>query len=828
MRSIEENNTKKTLRSSLPLILIPVISMITATFIVCGYVMLSLIRHWEFSFFTFYSLTIPLLIAVIISLSFVWKKRHYLSINTRLLMIEWASAVFWYWVVGIAYQFATTNINTEQLRVVAFGYYWEVFIIAGITYTISQIIFMPITRYVASGHTNNPEQLYRRMLNFPINVAIRMSVFTIVGYTVGTLQVYYFSDSPIIETYKNIGVGAVLSLFVAIFQYLIIDNFLGPTRVKLVSQYKIKNAYTRKYSSKVFGVILILTIASFSLLIMVFMQSFQSVTRDNLKENIRNDITKNIALSQNDSELIDNLKRGENGKVWLLDVDQPLPLDDVTGDTQRKFLSMDHGSVRDLKNDIKLIVFDTHDNKKITVLVHEADFYRPLYKMFVYLAICGFLIVILTIIALLIFNSVLTRAMSNLTKAVSQAEKRSKHSLPVVDTGDEFQVLSEAFDHYVHENQEYMQRIVEEQTRLKSSIKNLQLGFIMFDSKKNIMMFNTAAQKILFDKKTSNLPESLDELDNKLKGNLSFSSHVKKCYESERAVEIESVEFDKKFLHMFITPVIIDSTDQIIGCVVVIQDITEAKILERTRDEFFSIASHELRTPLTAIVGNMSMMKSYYGDVLKDPELKEMVNDVQDSGRRLIKIVNDFLDTSRLELGKIELTTSSVNIVDMCESIIKEFSMAQPKQSQVVLSVQKPDINTPNVLGDRDRIRQVIVNLVGNSLKFTESGKVTLKFSMLNDMVEVAIEDTGKGIPKEYQNLLFRKFQQATSSILTRDNTRSTGLGLYISRLLIEQMEGKIYLEKSAPNEGTTFVVLLKVAPADFPETEPDKYVTEK
>src|SRR3990167_4115589 len=329
---------RKTLRSSLPLIAVPLSVMTIATLIVCGYIGVSILRDWDFTFYTFYTLTIPLVSIVIVSLFAIWRKRHVISTNTQLLMIEWASAVFWYWLIGIFYQFVTTNVNSDQLRIVSFGYYWEVFIIAGITYTISQIIFLPITKYLATGHTDDPERLYRRMLNFPINVAVRMSVFTIVGFTVGTMQVHFWADAPMIETIKNIGVGAVLSFFVALFQYLVIDSFMGPIRSRIIEQYKLEDVMRRKYAYKVFGVVLLLTLASLSLMIMIFMQSFQSITRDNLTANIQNDMQKSIERADTKGEPVtDNLQRGDNSKAWLLQNNERLPVDNVTAGTQARF-----------------------------------------------------------------------------------------------------------------------------------------------------------------------------------------------------------------------------------------------------------------------------------------------------------------------------------------------------------------------------------------------------------------------------------------------------------------------------------------------------------
>jgi signal transduction histidine kinase len=116
------------------------------------------------------------------------------------------------------------------------------------------------------------------------------------------------------------------------------------------------------------------------------------------------------------------------------------------------------------------------------------------------------------------------------------------------------------------------------------------------------------------------------------------------------------------------------------------------------------------------------------------------------------------------------------------------------------------------VLGDQDRVKQVVYNLVGNALKFVETGGVTVSAQRQGQFVKVTVTDTGVGMTLAAQQLLFHKFQQATNGLLTRDAARGTGLGLYISKLLVEQMHGRIRLESSEPGVGSVFSFTLPVA----------------
>jgi two-component system sensor histidine kinase BarA len=214
------------------------------------------------------------------------------------------------------------------------------------------------------------------------------------------------------------------------------------------------------------------------------------------------------------------------------------------------------------------------------------------------------------------------------------------------------------------------------------------------------------------------------------------------------------------------------------------------------------------------------MMMDYYADVLKDPTLKEMVTDIHESSTRLIGIVNDFLDVSRIEQGKIRFDFAEVELHKVIEQVAYE--MKTPLILKKVSLNFEPKIlgDLPRAAGDANRIKQVIYNLVGNAVKFTEAGgTITVmaeKFAAKSgDMLKVTVTDTGRGIPLDTQKFLFHKFQQAGSSIITRDTARGTGLGLYISKLLVDGMGGELLLEKSQPDKGSTFAFTLPIATAE-------------
>lgn len=352
-----------------------------------------------------------------------------------------------------------------------------------------------------------------------------------------------------------------------------------------------------------------------------------------------------------------------------------------------------------------------------------------------------------------------------------------------------------------------------EKARLKASVGNLSLGFIMTDTQNKILLINQRARQILYGKSKTDGDGlegddathiwTLEEIDKRFGADFGFMEKLSKSLRGGESADFTEVEYGGRILRILISPILESHQSTTLGCVIVLEDITEQKLLERSRDEFFSIASHELRTPLTAIRGNTSMIRQFYEGKVKDPMFEEMVDDIHDASARLIRIVNDFLDVSRLEQGKIKFNYETFTLSEVLETVVYEMaSLARGKGNEI--KIDKTLHAAPRVHADKDRVKQIIYNLVGNAMKFTENGSITISVRKEGDMLKVLVADTGVGISEEGQKLLFHKFQQAGEDAFTRETSRGTGLGLYISKLLVNRMGGVIALEHSELGKGTT------------------------
>lgn len=342
----------------------------------------------------------------------------------------------------------------------------------------------------------------------------------------------------------------------------------------------------------------------------------------------------------------------------------------------------------------------------------------------------------------------------------------------------------------------------QERARLLASINSLSLGFILFNLENEIILKNSAVERLL---NATDKELSLDWINHELGIYIS----IENCKKDKTQCEFKEIDWKDKILRILVIPVLVEERNETIGFVLIIEDITEEKILDRTKDDFFAIASHELRTPLTAIKGNTEIIQTTFSDSIKNPEVLDMIKDIHDESVRLIGITNDFLDVSRIEAHKVRLSMASINMNEIAENMANEMKNLVARKN--ISLVFKRNDTIPNVVGDKNRIRQILMNLVANALNNTEQGSITLSLSVENGFVKTSIADTGTGILPENQKLLFRKFQQANADIYTRGAEKGIGIGLYISRLLIGDMNGEIWLEKSEIGKGSVFSFTLPV-----------------
>ncbi len=244
----------------------------------------------------------------------------------------------------------------------------------------------------------------------------------------------------------------------------------------------------------------------------------------------------------------------------------------------------------------------------------------------------------------------------------------------------------------------------------------------------------------------------------------------------------------------------------------ILEDITEKKQASRLRiekeaaeaankhkSEFLANMSHELRTPLNAILGYTELiLDNIYGEV---PEkIREVLERLDKNGRHLLSLINDVLDLSKIEAGQLVLSLDEYSMADVIQTVITSVE-ALAAEKNLKLNVTVPaDLKIGR--GDQQRIAQVLLNLVGNAIKFTERGEVKVEVGVSDETFLISVIDTGPGISAADQKQIFKEFQQADGSSTRKKG--GTGLGLSIAKRIVEMHGGQIWVE-SIPGKGSNF-----------------------
>jgi len=238
----------------------------------------------------------------------------------------------------------------------------------------------------------------------------------------------------------------------------------------------------------------------------------------------------------------------------------------------------------------------------------------------------------------------------------------------------------------------------------------------------------------------------------------------------------------------------------------IIKSMEQIARVNKMKSEFVTIASHQLKTPLSQMNWELELLLSKNQSGLSEKQL-EIANTIRQSQETMARLVNDLLDVARIDQGRLVLNKEKVDLLEIIDAVINNNKILA-KSSNVEISVIKPK-KLPEIIGDKKRIAVVVDNLISNAVKYIEEkGFVEIKVEEGDGKINVYVKDNGVGIPDNQQNSVFQKFFRSNNAV--RYQTEGTGLGLYISKNIVEQLGGKMWF-KSIEGIGSSFWFYLPI-----------------
>lgn len=387
------------------------------------------------------------------------------------------------------------------------------------------------------------------------------------------------------------------------------------------------------------------------------------------------------------------------------------------------------------------------------------------------------------------------------------------HHIPVT-SNNEVGVLAQEFNSMRDDLKHAIELITKEEKKMTAIVNSLAEGLVLVDGDHRVLHINPAAENLL--------NVGADQIGEELTLIVQNFTLARALKESQGQISLNEtvnleVSLDQRgestTLRIVASP-FLDEAGTVLGTVYVFDDITREKEIDQMKSDFVSLVSHELRTPMTSIIGFVSLILEGKTGPINDKQRRSLVR-VQHQAERLAALINDLLDISRIEAGRIQMKQEEISVSEIAKQRIEEIS-PQADAKSIELRLFTPE-SLPNTIGDQQRIGQVFTNLIGNAIKFTpERGKIAVRISADGRLSEeservlhIEVIDTGEGIPMEERERVFNRFHQL-GNINTRQEGGS-GLGLSIVKSIVESHGGAVWVEDGYEGCGSNFQFTLPI-----------------
>jgi PAS domain S-box-containing protein len=345
-------------------------------------------------------------------------------------------------------------------------------------------------------------------------------------------------------------------------------------------------------------------------------------------------------------------------------------------------------------------------------------------------------------------------------------------------------------------------RAEEEKNKTEAIITSLSDGLLVFDKENRLILINPQAGKFFNIELEKTVGQSVSDLAEhaELKTLMDFlGSEIKKLFREE-------LEIRENFI-LEVSTISLTTKEEKMGNLVILHNVSREKMIERMKTEFVSISAHQLRTPLSAIKWTLKMLlEGDLGEITS--EQRNFIEKTYQSNERMIALINDLLNVTRIEEGRYLYKPTLSSIESIVESVINSYREEIEKRN-IKLELKKPKKKIPKVMVDVEKIELAFQNLLDNAVRYTPpGGEVIVSLTQDKEETIVSIKDTGVGIPEDQQKRVFSKFFRGANVI--RMETEGSGLGLFISKNIIEAHGGQVWF-KSKERKGTTFYFSLPI-----------------
>ncbi|MCG1010233.1 HAMP domain-containing protein [Salinicoccus sp. ID82-1] len=394
----------------------------------------------------------------------------------------------------------------------------------------------------------------------------------------------------------------------------------------------------------------------------------------------------------------------------------------------------------------------------------------------------------------------ITRPIDNIMDTTYRLREKDYSSRVNVSAKGEFGDLALSINALAASLQKQMKEIEENEHQLTSIISNMVSGVMLVNEEGRVVLLNSAMERFLSQHKDNIIGQSYEKVGERF----ALTPHIQAVLENSQKVheEVHSYFPQERIMDAHLAPYYGQGWQQK-GAIVVLHDITNIRRLEKMRSDFVANVSHELKTPVTSVSGFSETLLS--GEVTDEATTRQFLQIIYDESQRLDRLISDLLHLSKIEKQEMPLDLEIMDMTALVHEVAKTLhNSVEKRKTRLTLPEASKEIY---LQGDQDRIRQIILNLVGNAINYTaEGGRVDISLKENINTVRLIVKDNGIGIPEESLPRIFERFYRVDKA--RARHSGGTGLGLAIVKHLIESHHGEIEIE-SREGEGTTITVIL-------------------